>query len=65
MLMVENSTKTKELNEKDGQPNTIEENDIAEAFEEKLKNCIQQLSKDPSDKTIRHLLHYSRTIRNV
>lgn len=61
--MVENSTKTKELNY-EGQPDQTQENDTSKVFEEKLKSCIQQLSKDPSEKTLENILNYSKTLRN-
>ncbi|MGO1521683.1 MAG: hypothetical protein ACTHZ1_02975 [Sphingobacterium sp.] len=62
--MVENSTKTKELHDEGQHADSIQEDDTAKLFEDKLKSCIQQLSKDPNDKTLEKILNYSKTLRN-
>ena len=65
MLMVENSTKTKEVNYEGQLSGIIQDVNLELLFEEKIKSCIQQLSKDPEDRTIESILNYSKTLRNL
>ncbi|GEM68306.1 hypothetical protein SMI01S_19120 [Sphingobacterium mizutaii NBRC 14946 = DSM 11724] len=65
MLMVENSTKTKEVNYEGQLSGIIQDVNLELSFEEKIKSCIQQLSKDPEDRTIESILNYSKTLRNL
>lgn len=65
MLMVENSTKTKVLDYESQPVDQITENNPTEAFENKLKSCIQQLSKNPDDTTIEKILSYSKSFRKL
>ncbi len=65
MLMVENSTKTKEVNYEGQLSGIIQDANLELSFEEKIKSCIQQLSKDPEDRTIENILNYSKTLRNL
>jgi len=65
MLMVENSTKTKEVNYEGQLSGFIQDVNLELSFEEKIKSCIQQLSKDPEDRTIESILNYSKTLRNL
>ncbi len=63
--MVENSTNIKEVNYEGQLSGTTQENNLDVSFEEKIKSCIKQLSKDPKDKTIENILNYSKTLRNL
>ncbi len=63
--MVENSTKTKEVNYEGQLSGFIQDVNLELSFEEKIKSCIQQLSKDPEDRTIESILNYSKTLRNL
>ncbi|SDL66922.1 Uncharacterised protein [Sphingobacterium mizutaii] len=63
--MVENSTKTKEVNYEGQLSGIIQDVNLELSFEEKIKSCIQQLSKDPEDRTIESILNYSKTLRNL
>ncbi len=63
--MVENSTKTKEVNYEGQLSSIIQDVNLELSFEEKIKSCIQQLSKDPEDRTIESILNYSKTLRNL
>ncbi len=63
--MVENSTKTNELNYEEQFSNTVENNEVEVSFEDKIKGCISKLSKNPEDKTIANILNYSKSLRNL
>jgi len=65
MLMVENSTNIKEVNYEGQLSGIIQDSNLELSFEEKIKSCIQQLSKDPEDRTIENILNYSKTYRNL
>ena len=65
MLMVQNSTKLKEVSYEDQNLDILKEESIEKSFEQKIKNCIQQLSKDPKEKTIENILNYSKNFSNL
>lgn len=65
MLMVENSTPVKEVNYESQQSNLIDEVNLEDSFESKIKGCIQQLAKEPKEKTIEQILNYSKTFRSL
>ncbi|MCT1526493.1 MULTISPECIES: hypothetical protein [Sphingobacterium] len=64
MLMVENSTPVKDVNY-EGLGTDLHEDTQLEVFAEKIKNCIQQIAKDPNEKTIENILNYSKTFRKL
>ncbi|GAA4142936.1 hypothetical protein GCM10022216_24390 [Sphingobacterium kyonggiense] len=65
MLMVENSTKTNELNYEDQFSGIIQNNEVEVSFEDKIRSCISQLSKDPEERTIANILNYSKSLRTL
>lgn len=65
MLMVQNSTKLKEISYEDQNLDILKEESVEISFEQKIKSCIQQLSKEPKEKTIENILNYSRNFNNL
>jgi len=63
--MVENSTKTNELNYEDQFSGIIQNNEVEVSFEDKIRGCISQLSKDPEERTIANILNYSKSLRTL
>lgn len=63
--MVENSTKTNELNYEDQFSGIIQNNEVEVSFEDKIRSCISQLSKDPEERTIANILNYSKSLRTL
>ncbi|MFZ4261012.1 hypothetical protein ACFRAE_03160 [Sphingobacterium sp. HJSM2_6] len=63
--MVENSTKTKEVNYESLPSEMTKEEKVEVTFEDKIKSCISQLEKNPEDKTIANILNYSKNLRNL
>ena len=63
--MVENSTKTNELNYEDQFSGIIQNNEVEVSFEDKIRGCISQLSKDPEERTIANILNYSKSVRTL
>jgi len=65
MLMVQNSTNLKEVSYEDQNLDILKEDKVEISFERKIKNCIQQLSKDPKEETIENILNYSKNFSNL
>ncbi len=63
--MVQNSTKTKELNYEGQQSEMTKEEKVEVTFEDKIKSCISQLERNPQEITITNILNYSKTLRNL
>jgi len=63
--MVQNSTKLKEISYEDQNLDILKEESVEISFEQKIKSCIQQLSKEPKEKTIENILNYSRNFNNL
>ncbi len=63
--MVENSTNIQEVNYEGLISGISQDNNVEIKFEDKLKSCIQQLSRDPEDKTIENILNYSKALRKL